>query len=268
MIRKAAWGGKFYPGVNTTLTKMLQDLCPEGEAKTNAKAIVVPHAGYIYSGAVAGAVYSRVNLPSRFIILSPNHWEGMTRISTDTSSEWETTFGNVKIDTEIREKLLEKTNLVDENPRVHLKEHAIEVHLPFLQYLKGNDFTFLPISLIEPGYAALQELGTVLAEIIKESSDDIMIIASTDMSHYISAAEAEQMDMKAIKEILALNPEGLHDIVRKNGITMCGMPATVIALVASKILGAEKADLVKYTNSGEVSGDYDQVVGYAGVIIR
>jgi MEMO1 family protein len=186
--------------------------------------------------------------------------------------EWETPLGTVAIDELLAASILAKSRLISDDTFAHLHEHSLEVQLPFIQLLK-KEFKIVPIQMLDTRYETCMALGKALAEAIAErnSANDlersVLLVASSDMSHYESAASAKEKDFKAIRHILSLDPEGLYKTVKAYGITMCGYGPAVAMMTASKALGASEAELIKYMNSGEVSGDYDQVVGYAGIVV-
>ncbi len=233
---------------------------------------VSPHAGLMYSGNVAGALYSHISMPDVFILLGPNH-TGLGPVgSIMTEGEWVIPTGRFKINTDIAEDLLRTSDVLSPDVRAHLFEHSLEVQLPFIAYRSHQEGRVNPeIVPIVLGNLNLDEcrlLGEAISEVIKSRKPmGITIIASSDMSHYISDNMARQKDKKAIDRILALDPEGLFRVVKEERITMCGYIPTTVMLFASKRLGAREARLIKYMTSGEVSGDYDQVVGYAGILI-
>lgn len=229
--------------------------------------VVVPHAGYMYSGGVAAAVYARVQFPESFVIFGPNHTGLGAGAAIMTSGQWETPLGPVPIDHELGEVILAHSALLEEDHLGHLREHSIEVQLPFLQYFQ-RPFGFVPICLFSHEYAACQGVGRAVAEAVRESGKRVVLVASTDMSHYVSRDEATAQDRKALDAILALDPEGLHRVVRREGISMCGFHPTTAMLVAARDLGAAQAELVRYTDSGEVTRDLNQVVAYAGLLVR
>lgn len=268
MIRKPVWAGQFYPRTEKEIKRQISDFSSANENKLSAKAILVPHAGYIYSGKVAASVYAEVNLPKRFIIISPNHWEGRTSIAIDTCEVWETPMGSVRIDVELSEKIVSGSTYVKKNHRAHEKEHAIEVQLPFLQYYLGSDFTFVPITMLSPSSSVLADLSQSIAAAVMSVNEPVLLIASSDMSHYISHDVAVKKDRMAVDKMLSLDPAGLYSVVTENRISMCGMHCVYTVLSSAMKLGCEKADLIKYATSGEASGDYDEVVGYAGVIFK
>lgn len=267
MIRRSAVAGSFYAGMRDRLRLQVEDLLPKGVAREQAIGVVAPHAGYMYSGRVAGAVYSRVEFPDTFVILGPNHTGLGAGAAVMTYGQWETPLGSVRIDAELGKAILAHSSVLEEDHLGHLREHSIEVQLPFLQYFE-RPFTFVPICLFSHEYAACQDVGQAVAKAVREGGKRVLLVASTDMSHYISREEATVKDRKAIDAILALDPQGLHRVVRKEGISMCGFHPTTAMLVAAKSLGATSADLVMYTDSGEVTRDLNEVVAYAGLVIR
>jgi hypothetical protein len=267
MTRRAVVAGTFYEGTRDRLRTQVAHLLAPDVTPEEVIGVVVPHAGYVYSGRVAGAVYSRVAWPESWVILGPNHTGQGFQASIMVSGEWETPLGPVQIDGELAKAILSHSTVLGEDELAHAREHSIEVQLPFLQ-IRGEPFCFVPISLYRHEYAVCQEVGQALAGGIRQVGKRVVLVASTDMSHYVSRTEAAAKDRKALDAILALDPEGLHRVVRREGISMCGFHATVAMLVAAKALGATSAELVKYTDSGEVTGDTAEVVAYAGLIIR
>ncbi len=267
MIRRAAVSGSFYAGTRDRLRLQVEDLLPRSATPEHTIGVVAPHAGYMYSGKVAGAVYSRVEFPDVFVILGPNHTGLGAGAAIMTYGQWETPLGKVPIDADLGKAILGNSSVLEEDHLGHIREHSIEVQLPFLQYL-DRPFSFVPICLFSHEYAACQEVGQAVAKAVRETKKRVLLVASSDMSHYISRDEATRKDRKAIDAILALDPEGLHRVVRREGISMCGFHPTTAMLVAAKSLGASTVDLVKYTDSGEVTRDLHEVVAYAGLIVR
>jgi AmmeMemoRadiSam system protein B len=273
MRRHPAVAGHFYRGSAEGLRQQVRGFIVPDAEKIKALGILSPHAGLIYSGAVAGAVYSRVDLPDTFVLIGPNHTGLGAAVSLMPEGTWETPLGTVEIDSELAQSILSKSPRIHDDALAHLQEHSLEVQLPFIQYFK-KDFTIVPIQMLDTRLETCLEVSKAVAEAIKDRTSsggrgarDVLIIASSDMSHYERAATAKEKDFKAIKNILNLDPGGLYRTVREYGITMCGYGPAVSMLAACNLLGASKADLVKYSNSGDVSGDYDQVVGYAGIIV-
>ena len=239
---------------------------PESK-KQKAVCVVSPHAGFEYSGPVAGAVFSSVELPDTFIILGPSHRPIESRVAVMKEGVWETPLGNVEVESSLAELIMGHSALIAEDEIAHVHEHSLEVQLPFIQYFKG-EVTIVPICLsYHISFEELEDLGKALARGVKDFSQDVLIVASTDMSHYVDQSVAKEKDFLAIERILDLDARGLHDIVEQENISMCGFQPTTSAVVASKELGAEKASLIKYQTSGDRTGDYSEVVGYAGIRI-
>ena len=266
MLRQAAVAGYFYKGSAHALKEQVERFLVPGAKKIKALGIVSPHAGLVYSGSVAGAVYSSIELPGTFVLIGPNHTGLGAPVSLMAKGQWETPLGTVRIDEGLAAAILSRSRLIREDSLAHLKEHSLEVQLPFIQCLK-KEFTIVPIQMMDTRLDTCIALGNAIAEAIQDQGPEVLIVASSDMSHYISAEEANKKDHKAIKRMLDLDAQGLYYTVRDEDITMCGYGPAVAMLTACKALGAKKAELIKYTNSGEVSGDYDQVVGYAGVVV-
>ena len=267
MIRKAVVAGQFYPGGKAALAGQVSSLMKAVQAKQEAIAAVCPHAGYIYSGQVAGAVYARLDIPKLVVILCPNHTGRGRAAAIMREGAWETPLGQVPINTPLANRIKEEAGLVEDDALAHLGEHSLEVQLPFLQQVRP-DVEMVPLCLSHLNYPACQELGAALARAILAGKERVLLIASTDMTHYESQHAARQKDNLAIEKILALDAAGLHHTVISRSISMCGYVPTTVVLAAAKELGAKKAELVLYRTSGDVSGELDQVVGYAGIIIK
>jgi MEMO1 family protein len=289
MIRSPAVAGRFYPADPAELARQVDQFCasPENSPDSSSEgtrqaplapqatkqrviACIVPHAGYMYSGHVAGAVYSAIEIPSRLILLGPRHYPGgqpMAPMSMVSEGSFETPFGNARIDSALAVELATACPLLRDDPVAHEREHSLEVQLPFLQRLAG-DFTFVPVVLVTDRYSAMETLGEAAAIVVAAQSEPVLVIASTDMNHYEDDKLTREKDSRAIERILALDPRGLYDVVRSEGISMCGYAATVAMLVAAVKLGARTAELVRYATSGDINGDRNRVVGYAGIILR
>jgi MEMO1 family protein len=267
MVRPPAVAGTFYPSNPDELALQI-DRYSVGEAtKKPAIGCMVPHAGYMYSGHVAGAVYSALRIPPRCILLGPRHFPQGQAMAILTEGSWETPFGEVQIDSALALALSRACPSLREDSVAHEREHSLEVQLPFLQHIRG-DFRFVPVVLGTDRYPVLEQLGRAVARVVSQEKEPVLVIASSDMDHYESDAVTRVKDQRAIERILALDPRGLYDTVRSEEITMCGYAATVTMLVAVRELGATKAELVRYATSGEISGDLAAVVGYAGIILR
>jgi AmmeMemoRadiSam system protein B len=266
MVRESAVVGRFYPADPAVLRGDLQSYLSPPQKLISAIACMVPHAGYMYSGAVAGAVFSRIAAPSRCIILCPNHTGRGHPLSLMSEGAWRTPLGDVNIDHELAEQLLQAYPALTDDSEAHRFEHAIEVELPFLQLIRPELF-FVPIAVGTSRLILLEQLGETIARVIHNFGRKVLIIASSDMNHYEDDSTTRVKDRKAIERILALDPTGLHETVINESISMCGFGPTVAMLTAARRLGANKAELVQYATSADVSGDRETVVGYAGIIV-
>ncbi len=268
MIREPAVSGQFYPGTGQSLRKEVEKYISKGPAsKPEAIGIVSPHAGYIYSGPVAGAVLSSASLGQTCVIIGPNHTGLGKPFSIMTEGVWRLPSGDAEIDTRLAKAILSGSSYLEEDSGAHRSEHSVEVQIPFLQALKPG-VRIVPIVLAEADIQAYRIIGKEMAAAIRSAnSGGVTIIASSDMTHYESRESAKAKDSIAIKAILGLDEKGLADAVGKHGISMCGYVPVCVMLAAAKELGAKGAKLVKYATSGDASGDYGSVVGYAGIIV-
>lgn len=269
MKRLAVVANYFYPGDKAALSSMLEELIEFSEEKIHAKGIVVPHAGYIYSGRVAGKVYGRILPPAIAIILGPNHTGLGANVSLFGGEAFITPFGEAKINNELANFILEKCHFLKVDNLAHQREHSLEVQVPFLQYL-NPEVEIVPICLMELSYTEIEELGGALSSAIEEFEEktgkNILLVASSDFSHYEPQNVAMQKDSLAIEAILDLSEEKLLQVVYEKRISMCGVFPVAVNIVASKLLGAERAMLIDYKTSGDITGDYSAVVGYGGII--
>ena len=265
--RRPAVAGRFYPAEPDKLARSIREFLEPPQERITALGVVIPHAGYMYSGHVAGAVFARLDLPQRNIVLCPNHTGFGTPLSIMKSGAWQTPLGDMQLDEELCEALMNADPYLEDDASAHRFEHAVEVQLPFMQHIGGRSVRFVPITIGTSSLERLEELGRALAKVIQEIKSATLIIASSDMNHYESDAVTRVKDHKAIDRILALDPEGLYQVVHRENISMCGYGPAVAMLTAAKQLGASRAELVKYATSGDVSLDFDHVVGYAGMIV-
>lgn len=268
MVRKPAVAGQFYPSSKSDLIKQIEKFVNKDAEKIDVKGAIMPHAGYVYSGFVAGQTASRITPKDTFVILGPNHTGYGEQFSIMTEGSWQTPLGDVKIDSELAKAIKSESKYLKEDQKAHAQEHSIEVELPFLQYL-GGDFSFVPIAFFPAELAIYKDIAGSIARAIEKlgKKDSTVIVASSDMTHYESHEEAQSKDKQALDAVLKLDEDELFNKVRDLNISMCGYAPAVIMLAASKLLGAKKAELVKYQTSAVVSGDYSAVVGYAGVIV-
>lgn len=267
MIRKPAVAGQFYEASPSRLNSQVNEFLEADTRKESAIGIVSPHAGLMYSGSVAGAVYSRITIPGTFVLIGPNHTGLGQPVSMMSSGVWNMPTGELKTDDELAGKLKKGSDMISEDGLAHRMEHSLEVQLPFiLRY--SSDVRIVPLTMMPVPLEMCRAVGEALADAVQDSDYPVTIIASSDMSHYVSDSSARKKDRNAIDMILALDPAGLYKTVMDEDISMCGVLPVTTMLFAAKKLGASEAVLVKYMTSGEVSGDYDYVVGYAGIIVR
>jgi len=266
-VRMPAVAGRFYPRRPDVLRREVEQFTSIGAAaRASAIGCIAPHAGYMYSGHVAGAVYARLEVPEHVVVLCPNHTGMGHPLAVLTQETWQTPLGDVAADVELGVALLQRFPAAREDSAAHRAEHAIEVQLPFLQVRKQK-LSLVPIAVGTSDYDQLRGLGEALADVILAHGGKVLIIASSDMNHYEPDALTRVKDRKAIDRVLALDPRGLWEVVRNEDISMCGFGPSVAMLTAAKQLGAQSATLVKYATSGDISGDRDSVVGYAGIIV-
>ena len=278
-IRKPAVAGSFYDGDTKSLNRQIEDcflhkigpgeiplLNPERQ--NNIIGVISPHAGYMYSGPVAANGFYKIALggkPDTIIILGPNHRGFGEDVSIMVEGKWETALGELEIDTDIAEKILKNSKIIRNDPKAHQYEHSIEVQLPFVQYIFGKNIKFVPICMTR------QDINTdiEIAESICSSVADknILIIASSDFTHYESQEYAENADKQAINAILNFDSKRLYDMIYQQNLSMCGPGPITVMLNICEILGAKRAELLKYATSGDITGMYDQVVGYASLIV-
>jgi len=267
MIRQPVVANQFYPGDPAQLEQTVASLTPvvDEKEKIAATAVIMPHAGYVYSGATAGLTISRVHVPETVIILGPNHHGRGAAVALGTV-DWEMPMGTVPIDQELAAQLLKVSTIITEDEHAHNSEHSLEVQVPFLQFLQKK-LKIVPICVSHLFYADCEVVAKDIATVVKAVSRPVLLVASTDMTHYKSREQAAAQDHMAIDKMLAFDPKGLYETVHARQISMCGVIPTVITLLASRALNSNKVELVRYTDSGEASGDTNQVVGYAGLIV-
>jgi AmmeMemoRadiSam system protein B len=266
MERKPYVSGQFYPSDREKLKNELRRLCPPVREKKDAICLIAPHAGYMYSGAVAGSLYASVNMKKTFIILCPNHSGMGEKCAVMSRGAWNIPLGSIPINEGLANSIKNATDLVAEDLAAHAFEHSLEVQLPFIFHL-NDDFDFVPIALKNLSREECETLGEAIASSIKNYGEDVMLVASTDMTHYESDEVARKKDQLAIDRILQLDPSGLYATVREHDISMCGYIPTTVAMFSAIKLGARSAKLIQYATSGDVSGDYHRVVGYAGIYL-
>lgn len=227
----------------------------------------MPHAGYIYSGHVAAAVFSRVEIPKKIIVLGVRHQPFGEELAIISDGAWRTPLGDASIDRALALRLRAACPALQEDEVAHSREHSLEVEIPFLQVLQ-EQFRFVPVAIGSTRLEELVEIGRGIADVIGKSEEETLLVTSSDMNHYEDEGTTRRKDQRAIDCMLRLDAKGLYDVCRRERISMCGLGPAIVMLTASKKLGVESGELVKYGTSGEISGDHDQVVGYAGLIFR
>ncbi len=267
MLRKPVVAGQFYPDSPEELRAMIKSFVDPEAEKEDAVGLVAPHAGYIYSGSVAGAVVSHIKFKDTFIIIGPNHTGRGVPLSIMTEGTWQTPLGKVEVDSDLAQKLASISHYLKPDTLAHEYEHSIEVQLPFLQYL-NKDIKIVPIVLSHASSEIYKEIGLEIARAVKALGSKVLLIASSDMTHYESQETARRKDTQAIEAILNFDADELLRRVEESRITMCGYGPVACLISAARELGAKMAEVVKYQTSGDVSGDFSNVVGYAGIILK
>jgi hypothetical protein len=246
---------------------MVESMVDDRPGNVAVIGLIAPHAGYIYSGMVAGAVISKIKFGDTFVLLGPNHTGRGKNFSIMTEGTWITPLGETEVDSELGKRILASSSYLQEDAAAHQYEHSLEVQVPFLQYFRP-DVRIVPIILGQARGNVYKKIGKELAGAIKEYKKRVTILASSDMTHYEPQESARKKDDKAIEAILSLDEDELLKRVADFDISMCGYAPVVSLISAAKEMGARKAELVKYQTSGDASGDYSSVVGYAGIILK
>ncbi len=259
VVREPSVAGSFYPAQKKQLEKQLESLFENVSKQEKTKCVIVPHAGYIYSGKTAAYSFKALQESKTFVILSPSHTGIGPEVSISDADEWKTPLGNVPIDTELREKLLAKLEIEADN-LAHIGEHSIELQIPFLQKM-FNKFKILPITIMEQRFEELEKIGNILAEL----GNNFSIIASGDFTHHKPLEIASKKDHEAIKKIEALDAKGFHQKVVSENLSICGLsPITVLTQYCKKT-GFAKGKLLHYDTSATETKDEESVVGYAAI---
>lgn len=284
MARPPAVAGQFYEGTKSGLVQEIEQCflgklgpgkLPEvrSERVGSILGLVCPHAGYYYSGSAAAYAYEALaadGIPDVAVLLGPNHYGLGSAVAVSPDEAWATPLGSLRADAEVTETVLKLSKFAEADELPHTKEHSIEAQLPFLQYIGADSVKIVPISIAHinksDAQALVLDLGAAIAEAI--SGKSAVVIASTDFTHYESQSVAETRDALAMEQILAMDPQGLIELVYAKNITMCGVIGVAVMLEACKRLGAVSARRLTYYTSGDVSGDKSQVVGYGAMSIN
>ena len=267
-IRQPVVANQFYPGSEKILRKEVTSFIGSERGSKPAIGAVLPHAGYVYSGSIAGQTVAAIPIPRTVIILGPNHTGKGPAVSVYPSGSWRMPFGDVPIHEKLAEDFLARCELAVSDEMAHLMEHSIEVQIPFLFYGGTGGLSIVPVTISRLSNEECRLTGEALGDIISRQEEKVLIVASSDMTHYESQESAKAKDSEALARVLDLDPEGLLRVVIRQHISMCGAIPTAVMLYSSLSLGATEAKLIRYGTSGDVSGDYHQVVGYAGVVVR
>ncbi len=268
-IRNPVVAGRFYPSSSQGLTSLIETLIDKPPVeKLDVIACMLPHAGYIYSGAVAAQTIAQIKIKNKVILLGPNHTGNGLEYSIMAEGTWKTPLGEIQIDSALASGILSRSGHLKADEEAHTDEHSLEVEVPLLQYFKP-DFKIVPILFLSDKLSELKEIGIEIAAAIKSANmqDSVLIVASSDMTHYEPYEEAKNKDKEAIQAILELNEDKLMERIQKLKISMCGYAPVIAMLSAAKSLGAKSAKLIKYQTSGDVTQDKSSVVGYAGIIV-
>lgn len=259
---------RFYPGSQEELGRTIDDLLGTTAPPSNKTAlgVIAPHAGYIYSGALAAETISSVAVPQTVVLLGPNH-TGMGATAALSSQDWSTPLGTAPCDRLFSELLLKQSDLITSDNEAHRCEHSLEVQIPFLQRLQPA-LSVVPLTIKHVSYAQCEEIADALFLAIEQYEGEVLLLASTDMNHFESRKVSDKKNSLALEAIKAVDPQLLYSTVHNNNISMCGVIPVVITLLTAMKQGAKSARLIGYTDSGATSGDTAQVVGYAGFIIE
>jgi hypothetical protein len=268
-IRQPLVAGRFYPGNPAELRREVEAYLAKAQPESDAPTILamVPHAGYVYSGAVAGRTLGAANLADTLILLGPNHTGRGRRLAVWPDGAWVIPGGQIPVDADLAEAFLAAEPRLAADTAAHLGEHSLEVLLPFLRQ-RNPACRIVPVVVSEPDPDVLGEVAVAMAGVVRNRTEPVSIVVSSDMSHYVPVDTAKRLDALALSRALALDPPGLWRVVRESGISMCGVLPMVLGLHLANALGAGEAKLAAYATSGDASGDMSQVVGYAGLLAQ
>ena len=268
MDRRPVVAGQFYPGTQVQLEAQVRDCLSQGGPKASDPTMLamVPHAGYVFSGSVAGKTLARANLAGTVLLLGPNHTGLGGPFSLWAQGRWLIPGGVVHVDTALAQALAKAEPRLTPDREGHVREHSLEVLLPFLHSI-NPDIHIVPLAVAEPVLEVLLGVARKIAGVLRKWEQPVSIVVSSDMSHYITHELATEKDKAALEKIVALDPEELFRVVRRDKISMCGVLPMTLGLAVCRELGARQAEITAYATSGEVSGDYDRVVGYAGALV-
>jgi MEMO1 family protein len=269
MLRLPAAAGRFYPSPPDELIAVVQKYSRHDDdvVPIRVTACLVPHAGYVYSGHIAGAVFARIALPKKILILGVRHQPRGASAAINSNGAWRTPLGDAAIDASLAARLCAAIPLLREDDIAHATEHSLEVQLPFLQ-VRAPEFRFVPLALGAVRFEELLEIGQGIGSVLATSKEEVLLLVTSDLNHYEDQATTRVKDKKAIDRLLAMDARGLYETCRDQRVSMCGLGPAVAMLTALKRMHATRAELIRYATSGDVSGDLDAVVGYASMIFH
>jgi AmmeMemoRadiSam system protein B len=277
MLRLPAVAGRFYPANPNELASVVRRMSALRAAnatalatdaeKISVSACLVPHAGYMYSGAVAGEVFGNIALPKKILILGVRHFPRGESAAILSNGAWRTPLGDAPIDTDLAMALRDACPRLREDSVAHSQEHSLEVQIPFLQVLAPG-FSFVPVALGTVRFEDLVSVGEAVSRVLMAAKEPVLLLATSDLNHYEDDATTRGKDAKAVEKLLALDARGLFDVCREEKISMCGLGPAVATITALRAMGVARGELVRYATSADVSGDTSSVVGYAGVVWR
>lgn len=267
MLRLPAVAGQFYPVNPQELAALARRLTkqPGLQSRSHVKACFVPHAGYVYSGSVAGAVFARIEIPRSVIVLGVRHFPRGADAAIVSEGAWRTPLGDMKINTMLAKELAEACPVLKEDTIAHEREHSLEVQLPFLQVLQPET-QFVPIALGTIQWADLETVGNAIGRVVAAAREEVLLLTTSDLNHYEDEATTQRKDALAVSQLEAMNARSLFEVCRTESISMCGLGPAVAMLFALDKMGATRAEVVMHATSATISGDYRRVVGYAGLI--
>lgn len=267
LLRKPHVAGSFYPSDAAELREFCDSTLNPSAKETSARAVILPHAGYIYSGQTACLVLAQVHIPKTILLIGPNHWSTGSPFALYAYGEWETPLGRVAVDSDLAAVLVEGCPNLRIDEQAHAEEHSLEVELPLLQ-AKRADFSMVPLIISETDFDEIRKTAESIGEVLKNRPEPVLVVISNDMSHYEPDAVTREKDRYALDAILALDAKALLKAVQKHRITMCGLIPVYMLLCMKDQLGIKKARLVDYRTSADANGDKNRVVGYAGFIFE
>lgn len=269
MIRQPIVAGQFYPANPATLEGQVRGYLDQAPAVREKPTLLVmaPHAGYVYSGQAAGLALGQANLADTLLLLGPNHTGRGAPFSVWNRGSWNTPLGSMGIAHALADALMAAQPRLTADTQAHGHEHSLEVLLPLLCVARPG-CTGVPVAVAEPRLPELSAVAASMAGVLRGWAEPVSLVVSSDMSHYVSHDTARQLDALALDAVIRLDPQGLYATVREHGISMCGVLPMTLGLMIALELGASKAEVVAYATSGEASGDYSRVVGYAGVVVE